>query len=265
MIEKKTVLAIGAHADDVEFNMAGTLCLLKEVGFELHIMTLAHCDLDSNELSRQEMARIRRQEAERSAEVIGGVYHPSMVPDLMVFYEDGLLRKVASVIREVRPTIVLLPSLEDYMEDHTNTARLAVTACFSRGMRNYLTDPPRDPVDHDVFLYHAQPHLNRDQMGNFIVPEIFVDIERVMETKLAMLRCYESQLAWLQETQGMDDFLEAMRSTCSELAEKSGIPALSFAEGFRKHSHVGFSAKDDDPLTDVLGARVTILDGEAKR
>src|SRR3990170_6658809 len=114
MGNKRTVLAIGAHADDVEFQMAGTLSLLVKSGFEPHIMTIAKCDLDSNEMSREEMVKIRDQEARRSVAVIGAIYHAAIVPDMMIFYEDRILRKVAAVIREVQPMIVLLPSLNDY-------------------------------------------------------------------------------------------------------------------------------------------------------
>ena len=184
MSEHGVAFAIGAHPDDVEFNMAGTLALLAAAGFEPHMMNLARSNLDSNELPEAEITRIRRREAERSAAVIGAVYHPPLVDDLMIFYEDKLLRQVAAVVREVRPTLVLLPSLNDYMEDHTNTARLVVTACFSRAMRHYVSDPPRGPTDQDIYLYHAQPHLNRDGMRNLVVPELFVDVTGVMATKL---------------------------------------------------------------------------------
>ena len=93
------------------------------------MMNVARSNLDSNELPEAEITRIRRKEAEGSAEVIGAVYHPPIVDDMMIFYDDSLLRQMSAVIREIRPTIVLLPSLNDYMEDHTNTARLVVSAC----------------------------------------------------------------------------------------------------------------------------------------
>ena len=174
----------------------------------------------------------------------------------MIFYEDRLLRQVAAVVREVRPTIVLLPSLNDYMEDHTNTARLVVTACFSRGMGHYRSDPPHEPTFQDVYLYHAQPHLNRDGMRNLVVPELFVNITSEMETKLKMLGCHESQRQWLGETQGLDDYLESMRHSGSEVARLSGQPGWDYAEGFRRHSHVGFSTRDHDLLAEVLGSKV---------
>ena len=250
---RRGVLAVGAHADDVEFQMAGTLSLLVKSGFEPHIMTLAKCDLDSNEMSREEMVKIRDQEARRSAAIIGAVYHPAIVPDMMIFYEDGLLRKVAAVIREVQPTIVLLPSLNDYMEDHVNTARLVVSACFVHAMRNYVTDPPRDMTTQDIYLYHAQPHSNRDGMRQLVIPELFVDITSEIDIKLKMLACYESQWKWLKETQGMENFIDNMRHSSAELASKAPRKGIEYAEGFRQHNYIGFSAQDGDPLSETLG------------
>lgn len=254
---KQAVFAVGAHPDDIEFNMAGTLTLLAQAGFEPHMMNLSRSNLDSNELSEAEITRIRRREAERSAEVIGAVYHPPIADDLMIFYEDRLLRKMAAVIREVQPTIVLLPSLNDYMEDHTNTARLVVTACFSRAMRHYRSDPPQEPTEQDVYLYHAQPHLNIDGMRTKVAPDLLVNVSSVMDVKLEMLGCHESQRQWLDETQGLDDYLESMKTSCLEVAAMSGQPGWEFAEGFRQHSHVGFSATDQDPLSAALGSQGT--------
>ena len=255
MSEQRAVFAVGAHPDDIEFNMAGTLALLAEAGFEPHMMNVARSNLDSNQLAEAEITRIRRREAERSAAVISAVYHPPLVDDLMIFYEDKLLRQLSAVIREIRPTIVLLPSLNDYMEDHTNTARLVTTACFSRAMRHYVSDPPREATDQDVYLYHAQPHLNRDGMRTLVAPELFVDVTSVMPTKLRMLGCHESQRQWLDETQGLDDYLESMRRSGAEVARMAGRPGWQYAEGFRRHSHVGFSARDCDLLVEILGER----------
>jgi LmbE family N-acetylglucosaminyl deacetylase len=247
------VFAVVAHPDDIEFNMAGTLVLLAQAGFEPHIMNLSRSNLDSNELPEAEITRIRRREAHRSAEVINAAYHPPITDDLMILYEDKLLRQMSAVIRKVRPTIVLLHSLTDYMEDHTNSARLVITACFSRAMRHYRSDPPQEATDQDVYLYHAQPHSNRDGMRNLVVPGLFVNITSVMDTKQQMLACHESQRQWLDETQGMDNYLESMRQTSAEVARLSGQSGWEYAEGWRQHSHVGFSARDGDPLSEALG------------
>ncbi len=260
MSDRQTVLAIGAHPDDIEFNMAGTLCLLAQAGFEPHMMNVSRSNLDSNVLPEEEITRIRLREASSAAQVLGAVYHEPIADDLLIVYAENLLRKILAVVREVHPTIVLLPSLTDYMEDHTNTARLVVTACFSRGMRHFVSDPPREAFEQDVFLYHAQPHLNHDGMRKLVVPDLFVNITQAMDTKLKMLACHESQRQWLGETQGLDDYLESMRQSGIEVARMLPTHDWQYAEGWRQHSHIGFSARDGNPLAEILNAHVLARD-----
>jgi len=253
---REVALAVGAHPDDVEFFMAGTLALLARAGYEPHIFTVANGSCGSATLDAVETARVRRAESERAARVIGATYHPALVDDLMIFYEDRLLRRVTAVVRETRPTIVLLHSPDDYMEDHMIAARLTVTACFCRAMRNYVSEPPREPTRQDVYLYHAQPSHNRDGMRNLVVPETCVDVTDVIETKAKMLACHESQRSWFDETQGMDDYIATMRELCAEVARMANAERVRYAEGFRRHSHIGYSAEDRDILREVLGERV---------
>jgi hypothetical protein len=119
-------------------------------------------------------------------------------------------------------------------------------------MRHYTSDPPRDATDQDVYLYHTQPHLNRDGMRNLVVPDLFVNVTSEIRTKLEMLGCHESQRQWLDETQGLDDYLESMRQSGAEVASMINRPGWEYAEGFRQHSHVGFSTRDRDPLSEIL-------------
>jgi LmbE family N-acetylglucosaminyl deacetylase len=93
-------------------------------------------------------------------------------------------------------------------------------------------------------------------MRNFILPDLFVDITSEMDVKLKMLACYESQWKWLKETQGMDNFIDNMRRSCAELAEKAPRKGIQYAEGFRQHSYIGFSAEDGDPLSLALGDKI---------
>ena len=256
MNDRPVVFAVAAHPDDIEFNMAGTLILLAQQGYQPHMMNLSRSNLDSNEMPEPEIIAMRRREAERSAAVIGAVYHPPITNDLLILYEEQLLRQMLAVVRSIRPRIVLLPSLNDYMEDHTNTARLVVTACFSRAMRHFQSIPPQEATGQDVALYHAQPHLNRDGMRQLVIPSLYVNVTSVMDTKLQMLGCHASQRQWLDETQGLDDYLQSMCGSGAEVARLSGQPGWQYAEGFRQHSHVGFAAQDHDPLTEALHSYV---------
>lgn len=246
----KRAFAIAAHPDDIEFQMAGTLILLQRAGYEIHYMNIANGSCGTTEYSKEEIIRLRRKEAQSAAAYIEAVYHASLVEDLSIFYEPRLLAQVAAIMREVAPEILLVQSPQDYMEDHQNAARLAVTAAFSREMPNFATDPPRKPISQPVTIYHAQPHGNLDPLRQLVTPDIFVDISSVIEIKRAMLGHHTSQKAWLDRTQGMDAYLNVMEDLCKEVGAMARRSA--YAEGWRRRLHLGFCSQEADPLTLAL-------------
>lgn len=245
------VLAVAAHPDDIEFLMAGTLLRLREAGWELHYFNLATGNCGSAIHSAAETRCIRRREAQAAARLLGARWHGPVAEDAEIFYADRILRRVAAVMREVQPVVVLTQSPQDYMEDHMNASRLAVTAAFVRGMPNYRTIPSRPPVPGDCTVYHALPHGLRDGLGRRIIPGAFVDTTPVQRAKRAALAAHASQKAWLDQTQGMDSYLDAMDEMGRAVGKLSG--RFEFAEGWRRHSHLGFCAERADPLREVLG------------
>ncbi len=253
---KRRAFAVAAHPDDIEFVMAGTLILLAQAGYEIHYMNIANGCCGSNELSAEHTAIAREKEAIAAADSIGAEFHPSLVNDLEIFYNDETLKKLAAVMREVSPEILLVHSPSDYMEDHMNACRLAVTAAFARGMPNYPTIPPRPPVEQNVTIYHAQPHGNRDPLGQAVRPGLFVDVGAVMEQKAAMLACHQSQQQWLDTSQGLNSYIETMRDLMREVGRMSG--RYEYAEGWRRHTHLGLCAADADPLAKALTKQALI-------
>ncbi len=246
----KSVFAIAAHPDDIEFSMAGTLIRLAEVGYEIHYLNVANGCCGTVQYDRDTIIEMRRQESKQAAESIGATFHESLCNDIEVFYERETLARLTSIVREVKPEIVLTHSPVDYMEDHTNTCRLAVTATFCRGMPNLPVNPPREAVSQSVTLYHAQPYSNRDPLGNVVRPDLFVDVADVLERKVAMLARHKSQKNWLDESQGHDSYLRTLRDLDAEVGRMSGC--FEYAEGWRRHLHLGFCGADDDPLSQAL-------------
>ncbi len=249
-----TAFAISAHPDDIEFLMAGTLMALRDAGCEIHYMTLSDGNLGSTTMDGPSTGAKRRAEALAAAQSIGAVYHPSIAHDLDIFYDRPTLAQVASVIRAVAPDIVLTHSPSDYMEDHMNTCRLVVTGAFARGMPNFVVDPPRAPVMKPVAVYHAQPYSNRDPLCRLVMPDFFVDVSDLEEAKVAMLALHESQKQWLDESQGLDSYLQTLRDLDAEVGRMS--KRFSFAEGWRRHLHLGFCDPDYDPVSTLLAERI---------
>lgn len=249
-------MAIGAHPDDIEFMMAGTLMLLGEAGCPLHYMNLSSGNCGSLLHDADALRKIRREEAQEAAAIMGATFHEGFCDDLEIVYEVGLLRKLAAVIRAVEPAILLVPSPQDYMEDHVNTCRLAVTAAFARCLKNFQTDPPRAHTLQDVTLYHAMPHGLRDPLGARISPGWFVDTEAVHEQKRKALSCHRSQQDWLDASQQINSYLQTMTDFSLEVGEMSG--RYLHAEGWRRHLHYGFCSKQADPLKEMLGSRCSV-------
>ncbi len=251
-----SVLAIAAHPDDIEFMMAGTLLLLRERGLAVHYLNLSSGNCGSTKHNARQTRQMRLREAQRAARDLGAEFHPPMADDLEIFYGIGLLRRLASVIRLVRPAMVFTHSPEDYMEDHTNTCRLAVTAAFSRGMPNFRTVPSRKPIEQDLTVYHAMPHGLRDQLDRAIVPDRFVDTGAVQERKRAALARHQSQQSWLDSSQKTSSYLAAMNERSRTMGRMSG--QFEHAEGWRRHSHLGFCEANADPLFEALGSKVMV-------
>ena len=255
MSDKPIALAVGAHPDDIEFGMAGTLMLLGDAGYDMHIMTLANGSCGTAEYDEDDIIRIRGAESERAAALIGATYHHGLVKDLEIYYNSEVLRKACAKMREINPRIMLIPSYADYMEDHSECARVMVMAAFCKGMRNFETTPHVDPVFGDAAIYHAQPHGLRDAMNHYHPPETTVNIGSKMDLKEDMLRTHESQKNWLDVSQGMDAYLKIMRELCAEVARWTG-QGWDYAEGFQRHCHIGFSATETDPLREILADHV---------
>ncbi|MCQ2380440.1 MAG: PIG-L family deacetylase [Victivallaceae bacterium] len=245
---KGRVFAVCAHPDDIEFEAAGTLLRLKDLGYEIHCMTVADGSLGGNFMSHDELAAKRAEEARNACATIGAIYHGAIASDLEVYYNAATLDKMIPIMREVNPEILLTHGLYDYMEDHINAGRLAVSAAFARGMGNYPRVNAKITMD-DVAVYHTLPMSLKDQFNRPIQPDYFVDITSKLEEKKKMLACHETQKRWLDESQGLDAYLDDMANFAAHMGKMS--VRFQYAEGFVRHNPIGFCAEDFDPLMQV--------------
>jgi LmbE family N-acetylglucosaminyl deacetylase len=246
-----SAIAIGAHPDDIEFYMAGTLVLLRRAGWETHYLNVGNGCCGSVQYPANKTRVVRRAEAKCAAKVLGAHFHESFCNDLEIFYDRKSLRRLAAVIREVKPNIILTHAPVDYMEDHTETCRLVVTAAFTHAMPNFRSTPARPTAEYDVTIYHAMPHSLRDPLRRLVVPGAFVNTASAQGTKRAALAEHQSQQAWLDVSQGLNSYLRKMEDMSLEVGRLS--KKFKHAEGWRRHLHYGFSATDVDPLREALG------------
>ncbi len=250
MSERKCVLALMAHPDDIEFQCAGTLCRLKDLGWEVHLATCTHGDCGSTTLAPEEIAAIRTREAEAAAATLGATYHCLDLLDVFVFLNEQTLKLAIELLRRVQPTLLITHSPQDYMLDHEQASVICRDAAFCAPIKNALTGVPNPapPLDHIPHLYYADPLEGKDLLGNRITPTCTIDISTTIERKAAMLACHASQREWLLRHHGVDEYLNSMREWSGKRGAEVGV---AFAEGFRQH--LGHAYPQDDLLVAELG------------
>lgn len=247
MTMNKTVLSLGAHPDDAEFFCTGTLALLHQKGWEIHIATMTPGDCGTVQYSREEISRIRRAEAAKAASILDGTYHCLECDDIFILYDRPTLLKAIELMRKVKPSIVFTTSPSDYMVDHEMASKIAQTACFACGVVNVET-PGAEAYEPIPYLYYMDPAEEKDNFGTKIEAGMIVDITSVIDTKEKMLCCHESQRHWLMTHHGMDEYVNMMK----ESGQKRGKEINStFAEGFRQH--LGHAYPHDNILKAELG------------
>lgn len=179
---KLDVMAFGAHPDDCELSMGGTLLLLKKKGYRVGI-----CDLSSGELGTYGSGPERKAELEEASGILG------LDARVTLDFVDGNVRntdenrgKVIRVIREFKPDVVFGFVAETRHPDHLNVGKLVKECTFLAGLKKMKTDSP----PHRPSAFFRFPELIPWEKPDFVV-----DISDVWKRKMEVLRCFKSQFS----------------------------------------------------------------------
>jgi len=240
MSDNRIVLCIMAHPDDAETLCAGTLAMLKQKKWDIHIATMSPGDCGSTELSREKIAAIRRKEGVVAAALLGGTYHCLECDDLFIMYDRATLLKTVELLRRVKPSVVFTTSPSDYHIDHEMTSKLTHVACFAAGVPNVLT-PGIEPFKLIPYLYYCDSISGKDKFGKAVEPGLRVDISTVMSQKEKMLCSHASQRAWLLAHHGGDEYVLTMKKAGQRHGRTIGC---DYAEAFRQHLDEAFPSEN---------------------
>lgn len=233
------LLAAFVHPDDAEILVGGILFHLKSLGWELEILTFATGDCGSAVQSTEEIARIRRAEAQAAADNLGASYACADMHDLEVHANAESLRVVVEQMRRFDPDVVITHSLVDYMLDHEETARRLRTAAFALVVPLFQTRqaPPAKPGGATPAIYYADPLEGLDFTGQRRYPQFYVDISAQLANKREMLSRHASQRDWLRSHHGVDEYVNNMTAWAAQYGRECGC---AFAEGLRQHLGSGY-------------------------
>jgi bacillithiol biosynthesis deacetylase BshB1 len=174
------VLAIAAHRDDVEQTCGGTLLRMASRGLRTGIL-----DLTQGESGTRGSAAERAAEAEAAGQILGVSHRQALdLPDGAVANTLENRLKIARVVRELRPRVVILPYWEARHPDHATCATVGYEACFLAGLSRVEAGnaPPHRPFK----IVYASLYAD-------VRPSFIVDITPFIEQRHAALMAYQSQ------------------------------------------------------------------------
>ena len=214
------VLAFGAHPDDVEIGMAGTIAKLTKLGYKVAI-----CDLTEAELSSNGDTTTRRKEAEKADEVLGVKKRFNLsLPDRGLYLHEGAIKEVVQLIRMTKPSIVFSPYEIDRHPDHGNCTKIIEEAVFSAGIRKYSSS--------SNYEAHKVKNVFQYMINGFHKPDFIVDISETINDKQLALEAYESQFTPGESgvvTPLTNDYVNSVIAREKMIGKEVGI---SFGEGF---------------------------------
>lgn len=173
------ILVFGAHADDAEIGMGGTIAKHVQAGFRVAV-----CELTCSELSSNGTVERRKQEAEEAARILGLAERSNLgLPDRGISVCREHIETVAMEIRRLRPRIVFAPYHRDRHPDHVLCGQIVTEAVFNAKLRRYR--PEVEPVTVEALYYYF--------INDIVEPDLVVDISESYEVKQQSLSAYESQ------------------------------------------------------------------------
>jgi N-acetylglucosamine malate deacetylase 1 len=226
------ILALAAHRDDIEQTCGGTLLKAAQSGQRTGIL-----DLTQGEMGTRGTAEERAKEAADAAKILGVSWRRALdIPDSRVenTWENRL--KVAAVIRETGPRVLILPYWKGRHPDHYTASVLGYEACFLAGLvkleirgqesavgqKNYASLPPHRPFK----IIYATLYYD-------VRPTFVVDISDQFEGKFASIMAYTSQFSDQEAGKDLFPAHDEIRERVSAMARFYGmLGGVTYAEPF---------------------------------
>jgi bacillithiol biosynthesis deacetylase BshB1 len=218
-IKPLDILVFGAHPDDAEIGMGGTIAKQAAGGFRIGI-----CDLTYAELSSNGTVETRQNEANLASNILGVSTRCCLgFPDRGLRNFDVMIERIVQQIRCSQPRVVCVPYWKDRHPDHIACSEAVQEAIFNAKLRRMYADWAPWNVQKTYFYY----------INNTYVPNLAVDVSDVYIQKQAALESYRSQFIMegenLVPTLINQGYLENVERRDALLGATLGV---KYAEGF---------------------------------
>ena len=183
------MIALSPHPDDVELCCGGLIAKMREKGYQIGII-----DLTKGELGTEGTAEIRMREAAKAAKILGVQTRKNIdLGDCKLSSGFDEAKKLADVIRQCKPSVLVAPYGDEQHPDHAVGKELAKKAVFLANLVKVKTDHEAYRVGAVVYYMLHQP----------FVPSFVVDVTECYSKKLEAINAYESQRKLMSGVEGL--------------------------------------------------------------
>ena len=231
------ILAIAAHRDDVEQTCGGTLLKAAERGQKTGIL-----DLTQGEMGTRGTAEDRANEAADAAKILHVTWRRALdLPDGRVENTWQNRLKVASVLRETRPHVVILPYWKGRHPDHYTASVLGYEACFLAGLKKLELGNQYSAVHQSLAGTNSIQSLTPHRPFKIVYatlyydvrPTFVVDISDQFQGKFASILAYKSQFSDQEAGKDLFPAHDEIRARVDAMARFYGmLGGVTHAEPF---------------------------------
>ena len=215
-------LVIAAHPDDAELGMGGTILALKAQDASVGVL-----DLTNGEPTPHGSPEIRARETEAANRILGLDWRGNLgLPNRSVVADLESRKKLAGMIRQLKPRMLLTHYWEDAHPDHVAASALTDAARFWAKLSK--TNMPAEPHFPERILYFFSIHLRLH-----VKPSFVVDVSDYHEAKMNAVLCYQSQFVTGRPSVAptiLDDIRDRGRYWGWTIGTRFGEPFLSREE-----------------------------------
>lgn len=231
------LLIIMAHPDDAELCCSGTILSCIDNGLSIGMI-----DLTRGELGTRGSGKIRIEEANNAAKVLGVNFrHNLELRDGFISDDEESIFEVVKIIREFKPKVIITNSKTDRHPDHESAARLVKKACFLSGLIKISTK--KDNLDQESWrpkslLYSIQ--------NNYVEPHFVVDVSKYIDVKINAIKCFKSQFYDPKSKENdsfisTKEFMDFIKSRSIEMGHSIGV---KHGEGFTSENKLKLTSLD---------------------
>jgi LmbE family N-acetylglucosaminyl deacetylase len=172
MTTKHSIVAFGAHPDDIEIGMGGTVAKLVGLGYDVNLVIATLPNFVATDTKEE-----RRKEATMSAKVMG-CKQPEFLdlsPEEVIF-NRRFVTQINGIIQKYDPQAIFTQWIGDTHQDHQALTRAVITASRDRN---------------DMFMYETT--IPGGISESAFRPQLFVDVTQTLDLKKSALECFDSQ------------------------------------------------------------------------